>query len=138
MSCIGSNIDRKQSVIIFLGNLALTLLLSSAKIKEVAVLLKKTLSILLISRWLIALFVISVTGVAVSPYPKEIPNTRILEGTIIDKNIDMVTVGSHEHPGQILTLSAGPQAQRLALQTGDQNIVEYSPDYIIQTISKQG
>jgi hypothetical protein len=56
----------------------------------------------------------------------------------IGSNIDMVILGSHEHPGQILTLSAGPQAQRLALQTGDQNIVEYSPDYIIQTISKQG
>ena len=100
--------------------------------------LKKTLSIILISRWLIAIFVISVAGLAVSPHQKEIPNTRILEGTIINKHIGMVTVGSHGQPGQIFTLSTGPQAEWLALRTGDQIIVEYSRDYIIQTISKQG
>ncbi len=100
--------------------------------------LKKILFILLISRWLIVTFVISVAGLAVSPHQKEIPDTRILAGTVINKNIGMVTVGSHGHPGQILTLTTGPQAEWLALRTGDRIIVEYSPDYIIQTISKRG
>ncbi len=100
--------------------------------------LKKTLSILLISRWLIAILIISISGLAMSPHQNDISSTRILEGTIINKNIDTVTVGSHKHPGQILTLSTGPQAEWLALRTGDQIIVEYSRDYIIQAISKRG
>ena len=100
--------------------------------------LKKTLSIMLISRWLIAIFVISVAGVAVSPMDKDIHNTRILAGTIINKNIGLLTVGSYQHPGQILTLSTGPHTELLAYRTGDHIIVEYSPDYIIQTISKRG
>ena len=99
---------------------------------------KKILSILLVSRWLIAIFLISVAGVAVSPFEQENQNTRILQGTIINKNIGLVTVGSHEHPGQVLTLSTDPQAKWLALRTGDYIIVEYSPDYVIQKISKQG
>lgn len=96
--------------------------------------LKKALSIFLISRWLIAIFVIAVAGVAVTPIEKE---TRILKGTIINKNIGLVTVGSNEHPGQILTLSTGPKTELMAFQTGDLIIIEYSSDYIIQSISKQ-
>ena len=96
--------------------------------------LKKVLSIFLISRWLIAIFVIAVVGVAVTPIEKE---TRTIKGTIINKNIGLVTVGSNEHPGQILTLSTDPKTELMAFQTGDLIIIEYSTDYIIQLISKQ-
>jgi mRNA degradation ribonuclease J1/J2 len=104
----------------------------------VIIVLKKTLSIILISRWLIAIFVISVAGVAVTPFETEIHKTRIIVGTIINKNIGLVTVGSQERPGQILTLSTNSKTDRLALRPGDHIIVEYSPDYIIRSITKQG
>ena len=100
--------------------------------------LKKTLSIILVSRWLIAIFVISAAGVAVTPFETEIYKTRIIVGTIINKNIDLVTVGSKQRPGQILTLTTNSKTQRLALRPGDRIIVEYSPDYIIRSITKQG
>ncbi|MGD2096560.1 MAG: hypothetical protein PVG35_03210 [Desulfobacterales bacterium] len=100
--------------------------------------LKKTLSIFLISRWLIAIFIISVAGIAATPFDKETHKTRIVMGTIINSNIGLVTVGLKEHPGQILTLSTNPKAERLSLQPGDHIIVEYSPDYIIRSIAKQG
>ena len=99
--------------------------------------LKKCISIILISRWLIVIFMISVAGVAVSPFEKQIQSNRILEGTIINKNIGLVTVGSNEHPGQVLTLSIAPGTEQLALRTGDQIIVEFRPDYTIRSISKQ-
>ena len=100
--------------------------------------LKTTLSIILIWRWLFVIFVISVAGVAATPHEREIHTTRTLVGTIINKNMDLVTVGSQEHPGQIITLSTNPKSERLTLLPGDQIIVEYSPDYIIRTISKRG
>jgi hypothetical protein len=104
----------------------------------VIVLLKKTLSIILISRWLIVMFFISVAGVAAIPFEGKIHNNRIVMGTIINKNIGLVTVGSQEYPGQILTLSTNPKTERLALRPGDLIIVEYSSDYIIRSIAKQG
>jgi hypothetical protein len=118
--------------------LASRLLLQKATEKEVIILLKKTLAIIQISRWLIAVFVICVAGVAAIPFEKDYHNTRIAMGTIISKNIDSVTMGSQEHPGHILTLSTSPKTERLALRSGDQVIVEYSPNYIIQSIIKQG
>ena len=102
------------------------------------ILLKKILDIIKISRWLIAVFVVSVAGVAAIPFEKDYHKTRIAMGTIISKNIGSVTMGSQEHRGHILTLSTSPKTERLALQSGDQVIVEYSPDYIIQSIIKQG
>ncbi len=99
--------------------------------------LQKSMSLILVARWLIVIFIISVVGVAVIPFEKGIQTGRILEGTIINKNIELVTVGANEHPGQILTLSTGPGIDRLALRTGDQIIVEFSPDYTIRWISKR-
>lgn len=99
--------------------------------------LKKTLSIILISRWLIVILIISVAGVAVTPFNKDIQKTRILAGTIINKNIGLLTVGAKEYPGQILTLNISPGAEQLALRTGDRIIVEFSSDYTIKSISKQ-
>ncbi|MGD8990709.1 MAG: hypothetical protein PVI00_04560 [Desulfobacterales bacterium] len=100
--------------------------------------LKKTLTIIHISRWLIAVFVICVAGVAAIPFEKDNRTTRIAKGTIISHNIRSITMGSQKHPGHILTLSTNPKGERPALRSGDQVIVEYSQDYIIQAIIKRG
>lgn len=99
--------------------------------------LKRTLSIILISRWLIAIFLISVAGVAATPYEREIYKNRTIVGTIINKNLGLVTIGSREDPGHVITLSINAKAERLTLLPGDQIIVEYRPDYSIRTITKQ-
>lgn len=119
------------------ATLASTLLLQKINAKEVTIVLQKSMSLILVARWLIVIFIISVVGVAVIPFEKRIQTGRILEGTIINKNIGLVTVGANEHPGQILTLNTGPGIDRLALRTGDQIIVEFSPDYTIRWISKR-
>lgn len=119
------------------ATLASTLLLQKTNAKEVTIVLQKSMSLILVARWLIVIFIISVVGVAVIPFEKRIQTGRILEGTIINKNIGLVTVGANEHPGQILTLNTGPGIDRLALRTGDQIIVEFSPDYTIRWISKR-
>ncbi len=119
------------------ATLASTLLLQKINAKEVTIVLQKSMSLILVARWLIVIFIISVVGVAVIPFEKRIQTSRILEGTIINKNIELVTVGANEHPGQILTLNTGPGIDRLALRTGDQIIVEFSPDYTIRWISKR-
>ena len=41
-------------------------------------------------------------------------------------------------PGQIVNLSAGPKTDLIAFHTGDQIIIEYNANYIIQSISKLG
>ncbi len=119
------------------ATLASTLLLQKINAKEVTIVLQKSMSLILVARWLIVIFIISVVGVAVIPFEKGIQTGRILEDTIINKNIELVTVGANEHPGQILTLNTGPGIDRLALRTGDQIIVEFSPDYTIRWISKR-
>ena len=119
------------------ATLASTLLLQKINAKEVTIVLQKSMSLILVARWLIVIFIISVVGVAVIPFEKRIQTGRILEGTIINKNIGLVTVGANEHPGQILTLNTGPGIDRLALRTGDQIIVDFSPDYTIRWISKR-
>ena len=54
-----------------------------------------------------------------------------------NNNIGLVTVGSHQQPGQVLTLNTGPGIERLALRAGDQVIVEFSPNYTIRWVSKK-
>jgi len=95
--------------------------------------LKKPLSIFLASRLIIAVLIIAIVSFALTQTETE---TRILEGTIINKNIGLVTVGSKNQPGQILTLSAGPETDLIAFHTGDQILIEYNVDYIIRSISK--
>ena len=86
----------------------------------------------------IAIFTIAVAGVAVIPFEKDLHQSRIIVGTIINKNIGLVTVASREHPGQILTLSTNPKAENMTLLPGEQIIVEYGPNYIIQSMTKPG
>ena len=95
--------------------------------------LKKPLSIFLGSRLIIAVLILAIVSFALSRAETE---TRILEGTIINKNIGLVTVGSKNQPGQIVMLSAGPDTDLIAFHNGDRIIIEYNADYIIQSISK--
>jgi len=95
--------------------------------------LKKPLSIFLASRLIIAVLIFAIVSFALTQTETE---TRILEGTIINKNIDLLTVGAKNQPGQILTLSAGPKTDLIAFHNGDQILIEYNADYIIQSISK--
>ena len=97
--------------------------------------LKKTLSIFLASRLIIAAMIIAVVSMAITQPEEE---TRILEGTIINKSIGSVTVGSKSQPGQIVNLSTGPKTDLIAFHAGDPILVEYSRDYIIQSITKLG
>lgn len=97
--------------------------------------LKKPLSLFLASRLIIAVLIIAVVSFALTQTETE---THILEGTIINKMIGLVTVGSKNQPGRILTLSAGPETDLIAFSTGDQIIIEYNADYIIQSIFKLG
>ena len=99
---------------------------------------KKILSTFHFLRWLMIIFIISLSGLVGVPFKQETSASRILKGTIINKNEGLVTVGSSEHPGHIVTLSTDPGIERLALRTGDHIIVEFGPDYIIQAILKQG
>ena len=97
--------------------------------------LKKPLSLFLASRLIIAVLIIAVVSFALTQTETE---THILEGTIINKMIGLVTVGAKNQPGRILTLSAGPETDLIAFRTGDQIIIEYNADYIIQSIFKLG
>ena len=97
--------------------------------------LKKSLSLFIASRLIIAVLIIGVVSFALMHNDTE---THIMEGTIINKMIGLVTVGSKNQPGQIVTLSAGPDTDLIAFHTGDQIIIEYNADYIIQSITKLG
>ena len=97
--------------------------------------LKKPLSLFLVSRLIIAVLIIAAVGVAITHSEEE---TRILEGTIINKTMASVTVGSKSLPGQIVNLSASPKTDLIAFRTGDQIIIEYNAEYIIQSIFKLG
>lgn len=95
---------------------------------------KKPLSVFLVSRFIIAVLIIVMVSLALSQSEKE---TRILDGIIINKNIGLVTVGSKNQPGRILTLSAGPETDLIAFRNGDRIVIEYNAEYIIQSISKR-
>ncbi len=96
--------------------------------------LKKTLSIFLASRLIIAILIIAAVSFAATPSEKE---TRILEGTIINKTVGLVTVGAKKQPGQIVTLSVDPNSNLTAFHVGDQVLIEYNSDYMVQSVTKQ-
>jgi hypothetical protein len=96
--------------------------------------MNKLLSIFLASRLIIAILIIAAVSIAVTRAEKE---PRIMEGTIISKNIGLITVGSKNRPGQILTLSAGPETSLIAFHAGDRILIEYIENYIIRSITKQ-
>ncbi|MCK4485859.1 MAG: hypothetical protein KAU38_03750 [Desulfobacterales bacterium] len=82
----------------------------------------------------IALFVISFAGVAVS---QEAQETMVLKGTIISINADTGKVGVQDESGNIMTLTAGSDTDLKTLSGGDRVSVEYSSDGVIKSITKQ-
>ena len=88
----------------------------------------------LVSMLVIALFVISFAGVAVS---QEAQETMVLKGTIISINADTGKVGVQDESGNIMTLTAGSDTDLKTLSGGDRVSVEYSSDGVIKSITKQ-
>jgi hypothetical protein len=105
--------------------------------KEAALttMLKKTLSMFLISGLIIAMLVSAVVGTTVSQADKK---TRILTGTIIEKDLYSLTIGVNNRPGEIVTLTAGPAIDLTAFLEGDQIRVAHDQDRAIQSIVKTG
>jgi hypothetical protein len=87
----------------------------------------------LASMLVIALFVISFAGVAVS---QEAQETMVLKGTIISINADTGKVGVQDESGNIMTLIAGSDTDLKTLSGGDRVSVEYSSDGYIKSITK--
>ncbi len=88
----------------------------------------------LASMLVIALFVISFAGAAVS---QEAQETMTLKGTIISISADTGKVGVQDESGNMMTLSAGSDTDLKTLSGGDRVSIEYSSDGVIQSITEQ-
>jgi hypothetical protein len=89
-----------------------------------------------ISILIITLFAISLASVTVS---QAAGPAHIVKGTIvsIDPDTGMLEVKNNE--GKTVMLDAGPQNDDLkTLQKGDQVMIQYDKDKVIQSISKEG
>ncbi|MCK4487388.1 MAG: hypothetical protein KAU38_11580 [Desulfobacterales bacterium] len=88
----------------------------------------------LASMLVIALFVISFAGVAVS---QEAQETMVLKGTIISISADTGKVGVQDESGKVMSLTAGSDINLETLSGGDRVSIEYSSDGVIKSITKQ-
>ena len=88
----------------------------------------------LVPMLVIALFVISFAGVAVS---EEAHETMTLKGTVISINADTGKVGVQDASGNMMTLTAGSDTDLKTLSKGDRVSVEYSTDGVIKAIAEQ-
>ncbi len=86
---------------------------------------------------IIALFMISFAGMAVSQDVQEVQEAMILKGTIVSTNADVGKVMVQDESGKTMTLTAGPDTDLKTLSDGDRVSVEYSSDGVIKSISKQ-
>jgi hypothetical protein len=91
----------------------------------------------LASMLVIALFVSSFAGTAVSGEAQEAQETMTLKGTIISISADTGEVGIEDASGNMTTLSTGPDTDLQTLSSGDRVIVEYSSDRLIKSITEQ-
>jgi hypothetical protein len=103
--------------------------------EELKEMLRQTLSIFLISGLLIAILANAVVEIAVTRTDKK---TRVLMGTIIEKDLFSLTVGVNNRPGEILTLTAGPAIDLTVFREGDRIIVAHDRQRTIQSIAKTG
>lgn len=81
----------------------------------------------------IALFVISFAGMAVS---QEVQETMTLKGIIVTISDDG-EVRVQDESGKMMTLTAGSDTDLKTLSGGDRVSVEYSSDGVIKSITKQ-
>ena len=100
--------------------------------------MKNNVSRKLVSVLVVALFMLSFAGTAVS---KEAKGKELKEvaGTIsvIRPDIGKVAVMEKES-GMIVTLTAGSDVNLKDFSVGDQVVVEYTPDRVIRSITKHG
>ena len=99
---------------------------------------KKLISRKLVSVLVVALFVLSFAGAAVSQEAKG-KEVKEVAGTIsvIRPDIGKVAVMEKES-GMIVTLTAGSDVNLKDFSVGDQVVVEYTPDMVIKSITKHG
>ncbi len=88
----------------------------------------------LASMLVIALFVISFAGAAVS---QEAQETMTLKGTVISISADTGKVGVQDESGNMTTLSAGSDTDLKTLSEGDRVSIEYSSDGVMKSITEQ-
>ncbi len=95
----------------------------------------------LASMLVIALFVISFAGAAVSQEAQETmtlkQETMTLKGTIISISADTGKVGVQDESGNMITLSAGSDTDLKTLSEGDRVNIEYSSDGVMKSITEQ-
>ena len=99
---------------------------------------KKLISRKLVSVLVVALFVLSFAGASVA---QEAKGTEVKEmaGMISDirPDIGKVLVVEKES-GKAVTLTAGQDVDLKDFSAGDQVVVEYTPDMVIKSITKNG
>ena len=100
--------------------------------------MKKLTSRKLVSVLVVALFMLSFAGAAVSQEAKG-EEAKEVAGTIsvIRPDIGKVAVIERES-GKIVTLTAGQDVDLKDFSVGDQVVVEYTPDRVIRSITKHG
>lgn len=84
----------------------------------------------LVSMLVIALFVVSFAGVAVSQ------EMIIIKGEIASISADTGTVAVQDESGKVYTLTAGPDVDLKAFSAGDKVSVECGSDGVIKSITK--
>ena len=95
--------------------------------------MKKGLLKNLLLMLVVAMFVVSFTGVVIS---EETEKTTTIEGTIININADTGKVIIERESGFVLTLTAGSKIDLATFNESDKVIIVTTYDGIIKSISK--
>jgi len=91
----------------------------------------------LVSVLVVALFILSFAGAAVSQESQGTEVTKVA-GAISAVNPDIGKVNVIEKKsGKTVTLTAGSDVDIKGFSVGDQVVVEYNPDMVIRSITKQ-
>ena len=99
--------------------------------------MKKLISRNLVSILVVALFMLSFAGIAVSQESQE-TEVKKMTGMISDiwPNIGQIIVVEKES-GKAVTLGAGPEVDLKNFNVGDHVVVECTDDIVIRSINKQ-
>jgi hypothetical protein len=99
---------------------------------------KKLISRKLVSVLVVALFVLSFAGAAVSQEAKGTELTKVT-GAISAVNPDAGKIIVIEREsGKTVTLTAGQDVDLKDFSAGDQVVIEYTPDMVLRSITKHG
>ncbi|MDO9566873.1 MAG: hypothetical protein Q7J15_09055 [Candidatus Desulfaltia sp.] len=99
--------------------------------------MKQLTSRKLVSVLVVALFMLSFAGTAVS---QESQGTEVIKvaGTISMMMPDIGKIAVQNESGELVTLTAGSDVDLKDFSVGDQVVVEYTPDGVIRSITKRG